>query len=131
MRSTSNYFSEGGSEGTFGLDTTFVLFFLAMDLGQGLSADFGTILSAVTVALFVVLPYFLPYAGERPAFALWAIRRALVAVTAVAAGVVFENLTGSVVPASMASLPLTLCIVSAVISCHLQLFRAATPRLAK
>ena len=52
----------------FGVDTKFVAFFMAMDAGQSIAADgVERLLVMVTLSLVVVLPYFLPAAGRRPA----------------------------------------------------------------
>ncbi len=116
----------------FAIDTTFVLFFLAMDLGFSVfGAGFDVIISAATLAMFLVVPYFLPFNGERPDFGMWLLGRSLLAVFAFGTGVLLFNAVGTVLPASFRSLPMTLLIVSAIISCYTQLYGIMRLRLAR
>src|SRR3990170_3486292 len=74
----------------FTMDTTFVLFFLAMDLGQGMiSWDLTSALSLVTLAAFLVLPYFLPFSGDNSTFGHWMAGRFIVALTGAGLGLMF------------------------------------------
>lgn len=116
----------------FAIDTTFVLFFLALDLGMsysGIGIDSG--LSLITLAAFVVCPYLLPAVGDKPQFALWAAGRTLIALFAVILGAVFSLSLGNMVPESFKYLPMTLLIVAAMASCYIQFFSVFKLRLAK
>jgi len=116
-----NKFNFGGS---FGIDTTFVLFFLALELGR--SASFfalDTLMMSITMLMLLVLPYFLPSDAEPPAFAGWLGVRGSVA----ACGVFF----GVMLPASLEFLPMTFLIISAMVSCYVQFYSLFKLRLAK
>jgi len=116
----------------FAIDTTFVLFFLALDLGLSFgSFGFDDLLSVVTLAAFVTIPYLLPAGGEKPEFKAWAFGRALIALFGVALGVAFKQSLGVVLPEGLAYLPMTLLIASATASCYLQLFSMMRFRLVK
>lgn len=116
----------------FAIDTTFVLFFLAMDLGFSVfGAGTEIVVSAFTLVLFVAVPYFLPFSGERPDFGMWLLGRVLLAVFAFGTGALLFNAVGTVLPASFKSLPMTLLIVSAIISCYTQLYGIMRLRLAR
>src|SRR5688572_21508501 len=68
------------SERTFALDTTFVLFFLALDLGQSwFSFGLDGLLAGATLVVFTAVPYFLPFADEKRDFGSWLLGRILVA----------------------------------------------------
>ena len=77
--------------GRFAFDTTLVLFFLAVDFGQSLNS-FGvdSVLSSLTLAVLVVLPYYLPFDGEKPAFGPWLFGRIVIALFAMAVGFGFR-----------------------------------------
>ncbi len=116
----------------FAIDTTFVLFFLAMDLGFSVfAAGFDVVISAATLGMFLVVPYFLPFDGERPDIGMWLLGRLLLAVFAFGTGVLLFNAVGPVLPASFRSLPMTLLIVSAIVSCYTQLYGIMRLRLAR
>ena len=116
----------------FAVDTTFVLFFLAVDFGQSL-LDFGldTLLSALTLGMLAVLPYFLPSEAERPDFAGWLLGRGVIAIFATGLGMMFGQSLGVVLPATFSYLPMTLVIVTAAASCYLQLCAMIKFRLAR
>src|SRR5262245_48482745 len=83
----------------FSVDTTFVLFFLAMDFG--LSPSFfaiESVASVFTLAVILVLPYFLPTDVEKPEFVTWLLGRTLIAVFAVALGMMFQQGIGVLLP---------------------------------
>jgi hypothetical protein len=116
----------------FAVDTTFVLFFLAVDLGQSL-ASFGidTLFSALTVAMLAVLPYYLPSSAEKPDFAEWLLGRSVIAIFAIVLGAMFRQALGVVLPETFSYFPMTLVILTAVASCYLQLCAMIKFRLAR
>lgn len=116
----------------FMLDTTFVLFFLGMDIGQSVGS-FGSdgLLSAITLLLFVVLPYFLPTASGRPDFTGWVIGRIFIAAFAVVLGMMFKQTLGTVFPESFRYLPMTLLIVASIFCCYVQVYGMIRFRLAR
>ena len=116
----------------FMLDTTFVLFFLAMDLGQSaISWDFTFSLSLVTLAVFLVLPYFLPFSGANRNFGRWLAGRGLVALTGGTLGLMFGQAVGVLLPEAFRFVPMTLLIVAAIICCHVQIYGILKNRLAR
>lgn len=116
----------------FMLDTTFVLFFLAVDFGQSVSAiGIDSVFSAITLLMLLVLPYFLPFSGERPEFSSWLIGRIFIATFAVILGMMFRQTLGSVFPETFSYLPMTLLIFSAIVSCYVQFYGILKVRLAR
>lgn len=126
-----NVMEKSGDRG-FALDTTFVLFFLAIDLGQGFHRmGFDTALLMLTVVMVIVLPYFLPGDTERPDFTPWVLGRAAIAAYATVLGIMFGQSLGVLLPETFGYLPMTLVIVTAMASCCLQLCAMIKFRLAR
>lgn len=118
--------------GRFAFDTTLVLFFLALDFGESVrSLSLDSALSACTLGMLVILPYFLPAVDERPAFAEWLLGRLIITVFAMGLGLVFAQTIGTILPDSLRFLPMTLLIVAAMFSCYVQFFGMLRVRLAK
>ena len=116
----------------FSVDTTFVLFFLAVDLGQSLLVPgLDTLVSAVTFGVVLILPYYLPTDLEKPDFTEWLIGRSLIGVFAILLGMMFRTSLGVVLPEAFAFLPMTLLIVTAALSCYLQFYAMIRFRLAR
>lgn len=115
----------------FVVDTTFVLFFLAVDCGQRFTFGIEGMLSAVTLAMFVILPYFLPFEGEKPDFERWLFGRVVIAGFAIVLGVIFRQVLGVILPDIFRFVPLTLLIVAAMISGYVQFYSLLKFRLAK
>ncbi len=106
----------------FSADTTFVLFFLAFDCGQRFTFGIDGVLSATTLILFLVLPYFLPFGAEKPPFEMWVLGRAAITCLAIVLGVTFGRSVGVLLPEMFRFLPLTLLIVAGAVSASFQLF---------
>ncbi len=105
------------------VDTTFVLFFLAVEFGRSITGfDVGTALMTTTLLSFIVLPYFLPSLGEKPEFSTWLVRRSAIALFAAGVGVLFSRSVGTTFPDAFAYLPMTLLIVTAMTSTILQFY---------
>lgn len=120
------------SDRRFSVDTTFVLFFLAVDFGQSAtSLGLDTLFSALTLGMVLVLPYFLPSVDEKPDFNSWLLGRTLISVFAVALGLMYQQALGVVLPAEFRYLPMTLLIPTAMISCYLQFYAMIRFRLAR
>jgi hypothetical protein len=115
----------------FAVDTTFVLFFLAFDCGQRFTFGIEGLLSAVTLAMFVVLPYFLPYNGEKPVFEQWVLGRSAIASLAIVLGLMFGQSIGIFLPEMFRFVPLTLLIIAGIVSFYIQLYSLFKLRLAK
>ena len=118
--------------GRFAFDTTLVLFFLAVDFGQSLNS-FGvdSVFSSLTLAVLVVLPYYLPFDGEKPALSLWLFGRIVIALFAMAVGFAFRQTLGTVLPETLRFLPLSLLIAAAMFSFYLQFYGMLKVRLAR
>lgn len=121
-----------GSGDRFAVDTSFVLFFLAVDFGQS-AAAFGleTILSGLMLGILLVVPYFLPTDAELPEFRSWLFGRCVIAAFAIILGVMFRLGLGVVFPEVFRFLPMTLLIVTAVVSCYIQFYAMIRLRLAR
>jgi magnesium-transporting ATPase (P-type) len=116
----------------FALDTTFVLFFLAVDFGQTMNFfAFGGILSLITLAMLTVFPYFLQHNGERPEFGNWVFGRVLIAAFAVALGLAFRQSLGVLLPDVFKFVPMTLLIVAGMLSFYIQFYGMMKFRLAR
>ncbi len=114
----------------FAIDTTFVLFFLAVEFGQIVTSfTFDTIFFAITLMMLLILPYFLP-SEDKPSFGNWVLGRTLIAAFAISVGVMFKQ-SLSVLPETFRFLPMTLLIVTAMLSCYIQFYGLLKLRLAK
>lgn len=116
---------------SFAIDTTFVLFFLAIEFGLALGVGiFENFFLAITLLAVAVLPYF-TYAGEKPSFGNWLFGRSLILGFALLIGIAFKQSLGVVLPTEFRFLPMTLLIVSAMVSCYIQFYGFFKLRLAK
>lgn len=121
---------EEASTRAFTLDTTFVLFFLAMDIGASvMSWSFG--LSLLTLVAFIVLPYFLPFSGDQARFGKWLTGRIIVAAMGGTFGLMLGQAVGTVLPEVFRFVPMTLLIVAAIICCNVQIYGILKHRLAR
>ena len=126
MTATQMNYSEGkgsGISGFAGIDTTFVLFFLALEYGRAvqlLSLDGA--LMGTTMMMVLVLPYFLPSRYEKPEFTTWLLGRGAIAVLGLVLGSGLGRTVGVVLPAEARFLPLTLLILASMISCYIQFY---------
>ena len=115
----------------YGIETTFVLFFLGVEFGQTLeSLALDSIFLAATLLMLIVLPYFIS-SGEKPAFGRWIFGRSLIAGFAVLLGAMFKLSLGSVLPEILRFLPMTLLIITAMLSCYVQFYSFFKLRAAK
>jgi hypothetical protein len=115
----------------FAIDTTFVLFFLAVEFGQTLgSFAIDSVFLAATLLMLLVLPYFLS-SEERPNFGSWILGRSAIAVFAITLGAMFKQSLGVALPETFRFLPMTLLIVTAMLSCYIQFYSFLKLRLAK
>ncbi len=123
--------SEVPSEKGFAVETTFVLFFLAVEFGRTLTkVSFDNFLMAVTLLMVIVLPYFL-VTDEKPNFANWIFGRTFIAGFAILLGSLFNQTLGVVLPETFKFLPFTLLSVTAMLSCYIQFYGFLKLRLAK
>ncbi len=106
-----------------GIDTKFVLFFLALEYGRGVYAlSLEGIVMGITMLMVLVLPYFLPSRHEMPTFSNWLVYRGITAVIGVAAGIFLGQTAGVVLPESAASMPMTFLILASMVSCFIQFY---------
>jgi hypothetical protein len=113
---------ENVNENDFTIDTTFVLFFLAVEFGQTLTTlGLDTVMLALTLVSIAVLPYFLPM-NDKPKFGSWLIGRGAIMGLAVLLGVAFKQSLGVILPETFRFLPMTLLIVTAMASCYFQFY---------
>lgn len=95
-------------------DTSFVLFFLAMDIGQKagfLSVDGVTMIAAL--AAVMLLPFLLT-GGEQGSFREWVVGRGVIAGFGLVSGAAFGMGVGTLFPEMFSFLPFTLLIMSAM-----------------
>jgi len=118
-------------EKSFAADTTFVLFFLALEFGRTFSSlSLDNIFLCLTLLIVMVLPYFLA-ANEKPNFSGWLFGRSLIAGFAMLLGMMFKQSLGVVLPETFKFLPMTLLIITAMLSCYIQFYGFLKLRLAK
>lgn len=116
----------------YGIDTLFVLFFLALEYGRAVQLfSIDGVLMLTTMAMVLILPYFLPSKGARPTLGSWLKLRCLVAVTGLTAGVLYSRSVGFVLPGSLKFAPMTFLILTAMVSCYIQFYGLMRLRLAK
>ena len=131
-----NYTTEKGAtfkvKGLAGIDTAFVLFFLALEYGRAVTMfSMDGLLMGVTMSMVLVLPYFLPSQFEKPLFANWMISRGSVALVGIVLGFMFRQSLGVLMPESFRFMPLTFLILASMVSCYIQFYGLMKLRLAK
>lgn len=132
LMSPTNIVEKSTDGSFFALDTTFVLFFLAMDFGQAwLTFGIDGLLAAITLIAFVILPYFLPFSDERPEFLRWFFGRFILAAFGITMGLVLKQAVGILLPEWLRFMPMTLLIVAAIFSLYFQLYATLKVRLAR
>ena len=123
--------SETSCNKGFVVDTTFVLFFLAVEFGQNFGVfAFDSVLLLMTLLMLLILPYAL-IADEKPQFSIWLLGRVFIVALAILLGFMFKQTLGVVLPETFRFLPMTLLIATAMISCYLQFYSFFKLRLAK
>lgn len=116
----------------FAFDTTFVLFFLALEFGRTVeSFTFDAVLLLITMLMVIVLPYFVTSDAGRCGFVRWLGGRSSIALFAVLLGFAFSQTIGTVLPEALRFLPMTLLILAAMLGCLVQFYGLTRPRLAK
>jgi uncharacterized membrane protein len=114
------------------IDSTFVLFFLAVELGR--SSDVfatDTVLLAITTLMLMVLPYFLSTEIYANAFGGWLFGRIVIALFGCFMGFGFERSLDVILPHSLTFLPMTCLIVAATVSCLFQFYGMMKLRLVR
>lgn len=132
LMSQTNIVEKSTDGSFFALDTTFVLFFLAMDFGQAwFTFGIDGLLAAITLIAFVILPYFLPFSEERPEFVRWIFGRFILTAFGITMGLVLKQAVGVLLPEWLRFMPMTLLIVSTIFSLYFQLYAILRVRLAR
>ena len=133
MKNTINNNTRFGYDFTgFGIDTLFVLFFLALEYGRAVQLfSIDAALMLTTMAMVLILPYFLPSKSARPTLGTWLKLRGLVAVAGLTFGVLYSRSVGIVLPESLKFVPMTFLILTAMVSCYVQFYGLMRLRLAK
>ena len=110
------------SDSGFAIDTTFVLFFLAIEFGRSFSGiAFDSAFLLLTLLAVAITPYFLSN-DEKIDFKSWAAGRLAITGFAVMLGWAFKQSVGVVFPEMFRFLPMTLLIVTAMLSCYIQFY---------
>lgn len=123
--------AEERNDTSFAIDTTFVLFFLALEFGQsftGISVDSALLMG--TLLVIAITPYFLA-SDAKPNFKIWFAGRGAIALFAIVLGWMFKQSYGTVLPEMFKFLPMTLLIVTAMLSCYIQFYSFLKLRFVK
>ncbi len=119
------------SDSGFAVETTFVLFFLALEFGQSFRGfELESMMFATTLLSVIVLPYFL-FSNDKTPFGSWVLGRMLIAAFAIFLGAIFKLSLGVVLPEMFRFLPMTLLILTAMVGCYIQFYGFFKLRLAK
>jgi hypothetical protein len=103
------------------IDTSYVLFFLAMELGSGLgNFRLDDMVLVITTLSVLVLPYWLN--NERTNITEWILVRGIIAMSAIGLGVVFRQNLGVLIPEIYSYLPMTFLIISGILSVYFQFY---------
>lgn len=131
LTQAANIGVESAGNKHFAIDTTFVLFFMAVEFGQ-IVGRFGldTVVFAITLLLLIALPYFLP-AEDKIDFGSWVIGRTFIAGFGAVVGTLFKMSLGSLIPETLSFLPMTLLILTSLASCYVQFYGLLKLRPAK
>ena len=122
---------ENIGERGFAVDTSFVLFFLAVEFGRTFfSLSLDNVFMFLTLLAVAVLPYFLLSDG-RMSLTNWLFGRSLIAGLGIMLGVIFKQSLGIVLPEMFRFLPMTLLIVTAMLCSYVQFYGFLKLRLAK
>jgi len=117
---------------TASIDTSFVLFFLSVELARtAIFFSIDTLLLSLTTLMVLVLPYFIVEKNGFPAFSSWVSGRVVISILAMLIGFGLRQSVGVLLPESVGYLPMTLLIVSAAISSYFQIYGVLKLRLVK
>jgi hypothetical protein len=103
------------------VDTTYVMFFLALELGNSLNLlQLDSFVMAITLLSVLVLPFWLN--NEIGKFSDWLLFRSLISLAAFTFGVVFRESLGTFIPEVYGFLPMTLLIITSILSVYFQFY---------
>lgn len=121
MHNTNRLESEFG--GVISIDTTFVLFFLALEYGRAVRLfSIDGALMGTTMLMVLALPYFLPSRYAKPTFSNWIAGRTAIAGLGIILGTAMSWSVGTILPASIGFLPMAGLIIAATLSCYIQFY---------
>ena len=128
----NNKLTASAFSGMTSIDTTFVLFFLALEYGRGVQlGSIDSLIMGITLLMVLILPYFLATRVDMPSFSNWLAGRSIIALFGAVLGVAFGKSVGVVLPESLRFMPLTFLILASMISCYIQFYSLLKLRLAK
>ncbi|MEP6789517.1 MAG: hypothetical protein ABJB40_13845 [Acidobacteriota bacterium] len=132
MKHESNKIAGLGFGSMAGIDTTFVLFFLALEYGRAVQMfSLDGFFMGITMLMVLTLPYFLPSNSEKPLFANWMMTRGAIALGGIVLGFGFKQSLGVVLPESLRFMPMTFLVLASMVSCYIQFYGLMKLRLAK
>jgi hypothetical protein len=112
------------------IDTTFVLFFLALEFGRTFGIfSLDNLFIGIALLSVIVLPYWLN--TEREDFTSWVFGRTLITAFALCAGMIFNQSLGVVLPHSFKYAPMTMLMLTAFLSCYFQFYSFLKIRVVK
>jgi hypothetical protein len=114
------------------IDTSYVLFFLAVEFGNGLNGftlDLDNVVLGLTMVSILVLPFWLN--SERKSLSEWVLVRGIVAISAIGLGVIFRQNLGTSIPEIYGYLPMTFVIISGMLSVYFQFYSFLKLRIVK
>jgi hypothetical protein len=112
------------------IDTSYVLFFLAMEFGNGLNGfSLDNIVLGTTLVSVLVLPFWLN--RERTNITEWILVRGIIAILAIGLGVIFRQNLGTLIPEIYGYLPMTFLIISGMLSVYFQFYSFLKLRIVK
>ncbi len=132
MKHTSNKTAGIGFGGMVSIDTTFVLFFLALEYGRAVQMfSIDSLLMGITMLMVLTLPYFLPSNYEKPLFSNWMMGRGAVALFGILLGFAFKQGVGVMLPSGLRFMSMTFLILASMVSCYIQFYGLMKLRLAE
>src|SRR5688572_23979377 len=106
--------------GNIGVDTTLVLFFMALEYGRAVAAvSLDGLLMGITMLMILVLPYFLPSHDQKSSIQVWLFRRGVIALAGLLMGFIIKQSIGTVLPEAIRFIPMTLLILASMVSCYI------------
>lgn len=109
--------------GLISIDTTFVLFFLALEYGRAVRLfSVDGVLMGTTMLMVLALPYFLPSRYAKPTFSNWIAGRTAIACLGLLLGIAMSYSVGTILPVGFGFIPMAGLIIAAFISCYIQFY---------
>lgn len=103
-----------GTESPVEFDTSFILFFLAMDIGRN-PFSFESLFMVPVLAIVLVAPFLITASGDQSLLS-WIGGRAAIGFAGIIAGAAFSVFLGTLIPESFAVLPFALVVVASLVT---------------